>query len=178
MVSLTKSPIDRLRQLVADCPTFQSVVGAADRAAALPYVHVPYVSGDDAVGDMPRAVIDPVGNQWSATRVAEADYSYSGNALLTFEFRIPAAVTAGSADGEAGKDSWEWFDDKVGEILHEMLNLSGTGESFPGETHLNIENIEHADGPIEYPPEESEFDSEDVSQAEHEWFDGFLVTWR
>ncbi len=177
-VAVTYGPLLRLRELVADCATFQSVVGAANRTEALASVHIPYATEDDPVGDLPRAVIDPADNQWDASLVGEKNYSFQGSALLSFEFRVTTAVISAASLGEVGKDAYAWFANKVGLIIHEMLELAATGVSFAGETHLNVIGITHSSGPVQYEPEETEFDNETASPADHEWFDSFQVEWR
>ncbi len=177
-VKLIDAPVKRLREMVAECATFQSVVGAANRTAALLSVHIPYVSGDDVLGDMPRAVINPSEGSNSAEKIGINNFSSEGNALLTFEFRVPLSVTSASKVGEAGKDAYDWFGDKIDLIIDEMLALAGTGVSFAGETHLNLQSVDKVDGPVEYEPEEVDRDSEDVAVASYEWFIGFQVAWR
>lgn len=177
-IKLIDAPVKRLREMVAECATFQSVVGAADRTAALLSVHLPYVSKDDLLGGMPRAVINPSEGSNTATKIGINNFSSEGNALLTFEFRVPLSVTSSSKVGEAGKDAYDWFTDKIDLIINEMIALAGTGVSFAGETHLNVQNIDKVDGPIEYEPEEVDRDSEDVVAASYEWFIGFQVAWR
>ena len=110
-----------LALLVASSSTFQTLVGAADAAAALNSVYYPWADDDDTY---PRAVVHymqrsrvrvgpPVGQRFKAT----------DNYLVAFEFEIP--------DAEAGstKDQWSWFNKKTDDIWGEMEILAGTGSS-------------------------------------------------
>lgn len=175
MTALVECVPERLAVLIADCPRFQSLVGAADRTAALARIHIP-----DAVdnGDhpLPRAIINPNLGRLDRRKVGIGAWVLEGELQISFELDVPSAVLDGVPYAAVEATSRTYVATEVGEIMDEMEALAGTGEGMPGETHINIESIETIEGPDAYVQEETLV--EDPDAVPIEWFAIVGVTFR
>lgn len=116
---LTIGPTE-LKSLLSQSATFQSVVGAANAAAALAFIHKHYAEPSDP---LPRAIVgwpDDV----TLTKATSSNFRMNGSPFLMFEFKVPAMH---QGDREAGDD---WFLEQTGEILKELLQLVLAGGSL------------------------------------------------
>ena len=162
-----------LRLLVAECATFQSVVGAADKAAALARVHG--VEATDESGevpdDWPRAIVE-LAPGFEDELVSPGNWISRGQLYLTFEFKIP------QSDDATTKQQKNWFMLKLNAIRREMKALAGTGESTTGYTHLNITRITNQDGPHRDPPEEQDQPDPGQGTPKTRWWATLNVEWQ
>lgn len=154
----------RLMELVAACPTFQSIVGASGPDAAedaMASVHSPY-SDDHLDGDgnltnpRPRCIINT--NEFSRNKLGTAYGGSTGSLILCFEFE-PKTVAGAIIDDP--NERLAFFEEQIGEILDEMEARCGQdktdGDAFFTDydtTHLNITRLELVGGPAESNPQE------------------------
>jgi len=115
-------PKDQLAELLAACPAWQTLTGADDAAEAKAKIHyLPTDVEDDKANTWPLAVITYMNGDWSAARVAinagVGNYDISSSLTLSLE-RI----------GE--KSDALLFENEVGAIVKEMMELSEPGGSY------------------------------------------------
>ena len=165
--------LDRLRYLVAGTATYQDVVAAGDAAEARESVYLAAADDEDETQQPPRAIISQSGKSLFMEMVSEVtnNYQIEGRACLTFEFRVPEDC------GGSIEEQHNWFWDQCGNIIHEMMELSGAGESVSGETHLNMQSASLQQGPWREPQEEDEYGVIDES-GQPLWWAEFEVGWR
>jgi hypothetical protein len=160
-----------LKKMVAACATFQALTDTADATAAESRISFPAL--DDTVENpipWPRAVITEA-NEFSATQVGRACWTYQGSLYVTFEFVVPR-----EEDAESFENSYTYMSNKVGAIIAEMIALSGTGEPVTGITHLNINTISLVEGPWYQPVAEmSGLEAPDVELPFVAWWATFSV---
>ena len=163
----------RLMELVAACPTFRTVVGAADSAEAMVHILSPYADDHlvdtmfegspvlDGAGNKvqelkeprPRAIINH--NEYDRQLLGTAFGASKINHILCFEFLPDPAAGADINVGLA------LFEEQVGKILDEMEERRGA-DKLAGEdvfteldsTHLNLTEYSLVMGPAESNPEE------------------------
>lgn len=149
---------DRLAILVADCATFRTVVGAANRTEALAKIHIP-LALDDGSHPMPRAIINPESGSLNRQKTGIGFFEINGRLPLSLEFEIPSSILTGVLEKDIERESEVWMANQCGLIMEEMGVLAGTGVGAPGETHLNVIDFEDVDGPVAYAEEEIPQDS-------------------
>lgn len=119
----------RLSLLVAQSTTFQSVVGAANATLALDHIFYPFADLESAVSAErqlpPRATIVEEDSPWGRQRKAtdRGTWKSSGVLNLNFDFVIPEDVEV-----LGYRNSFNWMNNKVGEIMLQMEALSGSGQ--------------------------------------------------
>ena len=116
--NLLSLPLTYLRAQLADCPAFQSWVGAANAAAALASIH--YVSTTPATDTPPHAVLG-FGRRVAFDRGGVGSFSQfrqDGELALDFYGAVSSLEDADEADEALT------FCNAVGEILCELLQRS------------------------------------------------------
>jgi hypothetical protein len=126
-------PLERLRDLIADCTAFQTWVGAADAAAAKLHIHYHGYTGNTrpfvVIGDMPGYRI--------GLRDTHGTPRLSGNLWLAAEAAVGADYLR--TDDDAGLE----FGNAWGAVLAEMVAKAGTGASY----NMELASLERVDGP-------------------------------
>ena len=126
-------PLDNLRTLLANCPSFQTWVGAADAAEALAAISLVAVE----TVERPLAIVmQAPGRGWASRQNAGGAanwFSQSGTLLILFEDDVEAEAIEPDAELT--------FTNLVGAIISEMQDLAGSGG------HLNVTSIAIKDGP-------------------------------
>lgn len=117
LTGLLGLPLKHLALQVAASATFQAVTETDSEAEALDCISVG--AADDTAIVPPRAII-----RWpdesTIGQISRTGYDWSGSILLTFEF-------PGNPDHrDSFEDSYIDFCNHVGEVIREVLNLSGT----------------------------------------------------
>jgi hypothetical protein len=153
-------------ELVAACPTFRTVVGAADSDEAMIKVLSPWADDhwlDESDHDLgivnppPRATINHFG--WERMKLGTAYGGTAGSLSLCFEFLADETIDA--ADPNFPNLQLARFEDLVGQIMDELE--ARVGQDRPdaeaifteaGVTHLNVTEIALVEGPGEIPPAE------------------------
>ena len=151
----------RLMELVAACPTFQTVVGAAGATEAMASIHSPYADDHcDDDGNMlaprPRAIINT--GEFARNKLGTAYGGSTGGLILSFEFH---PLSVGGVVETDPNIRLEHFEEQIGQILDEMEARvgqdKGAGEDVFTDmdtTHLNVTRLELVGGPAECLQEE------------------------
>jgi len=131
-----RGPVERLKNLIAASDTFQTLVGADNAADAEDYVYSPVAPIDSAGKDQrPFALI------WhQPTQEIERDGSsvdISGRLGMTIAADIPADKQGNDPTSHAAAETW--FQELVGNILQEMLDLTITPAA--GTTVLSVTGL-------------------------------------
>lgn len=154
-------PPDRLARLVAASTTFQQVcaVGTADDALA--HIHYPLALDRLALSPRPRAIIDPNGTGRSFNDEGLKSLRWMNFMLLMFEFEVlhesnVLSPLYGIPAEDIEYTGYGWFTEKVGNIIREMWELAGCGNTVYDESHLNLRSIDFSEGPESYAYEELE----------------------
>lgn len=141
-------PMQGLANLVADSTEFQTLVGAVDAAAALPFIHFPYGEDHDDDGDgeidapRPRSIINP-GPGFKMMNKGAQSWNAVGNLYLCFE-ALPDIVLHPKRD-----DQLLAFTNVIGKIMFQMMINSARNLAGNGGTHLNMSAFDLVDGPGE-----------------------------
>lgn len=175
MTALLECIADRLAILVADCPTFRTLVGAADRDAALARIHIPDAL-DTGEHPLPRAIINTRLGRLDEDKIGVSHWIIDGDLVVSFEMPIPDATLAGVSYADIQSVSHRYVANTVGEIISEMRDLAGTGEGATGETHLNAITVGFDDTPDAYVQEETLVT--DPNAVPLEWFANVRVRFR
>lgn len=128
--SIVSLPLQYLKATIAASAAFQGLVGAANEAAAMAFVHIVSVPGTVSP---PYAVVDVMTGTWEARAGGTRKFFEQ---FGTLEFQLRAAISD-SSDAEQGNEAVDFLN-TAGEILEDMLQLAGT----PG--YLAITGARHA----------------------------------
>jgi len=125
-----------LRDLIAECESFQSAVGADDAEEAKAFLHITAYAPDEAAFKRPFGLICRTENDKEET-VAVGDSNIGGDLEVRFEQDIPADYKDKPDNAELNFLNW------VEAVLAEMWVLSRQ----PG--HFAINNIDTIEGPMQ-----------------------------
>jgi hypothetical protein len=162
-----------LRLLVADCATFQAVVGESSKADALLHVYgnEAFDESHDEPDQWPRAIVE-LAPGFEVNRAGTSSWSRTGQLHVTFEFEIPGS------DDATTRTQRNWFIKQVLAIRDEIMPLAGTGTSTTGYTHLNVVRIWNEDGPSKEPEEEQDQPDPGQGTPKSRWWTTFGVEWQ
>jgi len=131
-------PVENLRALLAASAAFQTLVGAANATEAKAHIYSPALPQSAIAAARPFALLS-TGQRWRADRIAETAHRLTGSLMWLLEADVPEAHAGKTAAALEAAENW--FCVLVGDILYEMLVLSGT----PG--YLPLVNVGLLDGP-------------------------------
>lgn len=131
-----------LRDLVAECESFQTVVGAADAEEAKAYLHITAYTPETGAFERPFGLICKTENDKDEA-VAVDDSNIGGDLELRFEQDIPAEYKAQPKNAEL------YFLNMVEAVLAEIWLLSRQAGRFA------INNIDCIEGPTQYESDEA-----------------------
>ena len=128
-------PVENLRILLSNSPDFRTLVGAADAAGALGYIHYPYRDATDYA--RPLALLEGC-EAWNArleAHGAQGTYLHDGEIALTLERDVDSAY---QAKGEE-RDAYLAFTNVVGAIVADL-----EANAVP---YLDVRTVRFADRP-------------------------------
>jgi hypothetical protein len=127
--------IERAAWMIANCATFQAVVGVT--TAALAFERVPWFWAEVERTPWPRVVIDI--DDINRSQGGVKDYSHVVNLEVWFNFEVP------EGEYETLRDQANWFTNKVGAIWSEMEALSiNDTTGYEGSTWVHPEIVSGA----------------------------------
>jgi hypothetical protein len=136
----------RMALMLSECATVRELLGAANAAAAL--AKITTYSEDDM--PVPRVLVHQEGNEIRLKSDSIEAFVEAEHRLIGCEFQI--YIPDDDDDITRITDEHNFVMDKMGDVLSEMLTLSGTGNPLPGTTHLKIYD------PVLYMPNRASFD--------------------
>lgn len=139
--NLLARPLDHLKDMIAATSHWQAWTGSASAAASKAFIHCRVLRPDtlakaedpDEWADiMPYCIIDMDATPTRTGAGTNNTYATERTAVLSF-FAPTDALLTGNSDSD---DAMQTFMDHVGQVVGEMLALSGTGG------HLDIASVE------------------------------------
>lgn len=133
-----------LRVMLAECATFQSIVGESTNAAA--QTHVALHDTDDLddeihTSEFPRAIIVR-GDQASEAAGTAMSFLLSVSLTIHFEFNVPAGQNLVSRE-----DQEIWFMNQIGAIMSELETVSNNRAAVGGMAPLWLRGHKLTNGP-------------------------------
>lgn len=142
-------PAYLLALLIASSKTFRDCTGTEDVNTALARVFWPLAEEGDSP---PRAVISDISDftQQGFSNPATGIWRLDGESLImTFDLVVPSEYA--NVTPHPVKNSWAWFTKNVKQILKEMRQLAGKGNSgVNNTTHFNMTEHRKIGGPEEW----------------------------